>query len=380
MKLTRSRYQQGTVELRKRRLGESVWVYRFAERMEDGESRRRSVPLGTQSKYPTKSAATRAAAYWRERANESHRLESVKTISMAIERFKAEELSDRHSTRRSALVWLDHYVGAKWGKLPLEQIRAMEVRAWLRDLPLSGKSKGHIHGLMRQLFNAAMLWEWFPLQKNPMTLFRIEGSSMRTRKPIVLGVESFIAILDKIKREPFRTMVLTAMCIGPRRSEFIALKWLDFNWEKREVYIRRGIVDGVIGPVKTQYSESPMPLEESFVEVLLRWRRISEFADDEDWVFASPYSAGDMPYWPGGVNRNYLRKAGQQLGLGNVGWHSLRHTYRAWLDHVGAPPSVQQWLMRHSDIRTTMNIYGRAMPAGMREANSKVVNMVLRPN
>jgi integrase len=40
---------------------------------------------------------------------------------------------------------------------------------------------------------------------------------------------------------------------------------------------------------------------------------------------------------------------------------------------------VQQKLMRHADIRTTMNIYGGAFMESKRDANSKVVRMALRP-
>ena len=36
----------------------------------------------------------------------------------------------------------------------------------------------------------------------------------------------------------------------------------------------------------------------------------------------------------------------------------MRHSYRSWLDAVGTPVAVHQKLMRHADIRTTMNIYG----------------------
>ncbi len=35
------------------------------------------------------------------------------------------------------------------------------------------------------------------------------------------------------------------------------------------------------------------------------------------------------------------------------------HTYRSWLDAVAAKLPMQQKMMRHSDIRTTMNIYGQ---------------------
>jgi hypothetical protein len=40
---------------------------------------------------------------------------------------------------------------------------------------------------------------------------------------------------------------------------------------------------------------------------------------------------------------------------------------------------VQKKLMRHSDVRTTMNIYGAASSADMREAQFKVVQLALQP-
>jgi len=60
-------------------------------------------------------------------------------------------------------------------------------------------------------------------------------------------------------------------------------------------------------------------------------------------------------------------------------WHTFRHTYRSWLDETGAPMKVQQELMRHASIQTTMNVYGQAMSSSKREANGKVVEMVLKP-
>jgi integrase len=55
----------------------------------------------------------------------------------------------------------------------------------------------------------------------------------------------------------------------------------------------------------------------------------------------------------------------------------LRHSYRSWLGTTNAPVAVIKDLMRHADIRTTFNEYGNGLPAPMREANSKVVRMVL---
>jgi integrase len=49
-----------------------------------------------------------------------------------------------------------------------------------------------------------------------------------------------------------------------------------------------------------------------------------------------------------------------------------------WIDAVGTPIGVQQKLMRHSDICTTMNIYGDAATEDMREAHGKIVRLALQ--
>ena len=48
-----------------------------------------------------------------------------------------------------------------------------------------------------------------------------------------------------------------------------------------------------------------------------------------------------------------------------------------WIDAVGTPIGVQQKLMRYSDFRTTMNIYGDAMSEDMPQAHGKIVQMAL---
>jgi integrase len=62
--------------------------------------------------------------------------------------------------------------------------------------------------------------------------------------------------------------------------------------------------------------------------------------------------------------------------VGRLGWHSFRHTYSTLLNEYGTD-MVQQELLRHADIRTTMNIYTRAVPERLRKANRKVVRLLL---
>lgn len=82
-------------------------------------------------------------------------------------------------------------------------------------------------------------------------------------------------------------------------------------------------------------------------------------------------------HWPADSVNDAYRKARRAAGIGHVSSHSMRHSYRSWLDAVGTPVAVQQKLMRHADIRTTMNIYGDVVTDEMAQAASKVAGLAL---
>jgi integrase len=209
-----------------------------------------------------------------------------------------------------------------------------------------------------------------------MKLVRVRGTSKRRREPLVLGVDQFRLLIEGLG-EPFRTMVILDLATGLRCSELFALQWRDVLWDDRTLLVRRAIVTGVANDVKTKYSNAGMPLDAALADVLLSRRRKTLFKDPEDWVFASPFASGKTPWDPWGLERGHLIPAGIRCGIGRIGWHTFRHTFRTLLDETGAPMKVQQELMRHADIRTTMNVYGKAMDASKREAHGKVVRIVL---
>ena len=93
-------------------------------------------------------------------------------------------------------------------------------------------------------------------------------------------------------------------------------------------------------------------------------------------MFASPSQLGRLPWSSDAVGDAY-KKAAAAAGIPHVTTHSMRHTYRSWLDAVGTPIAVQQKLMRHADIRTTMNTYGDVVTDEMAHAASKVAGLAV---
>jgi integrase len=128
--------------------------------------------------------------------------------------------------------------------------------------------------------------------------------------------------------------------------------------------------------VKTVESRRNMPLDPSLMDVLKAWKQTSRFSATSDWMFASPSQLGRLPWSYDQVWRVY-KKAASAAGIGALGTHSLRHTYRSLLDSVGTPLTVQQKLMRHTDIRTTMNVDGDVITNQESEALAKIARLAL---
>ena len=129
--------------------------------------------------------------------------------------------------------------------------------------------------------------------------------------------------------------------------------------------------------MKTDESRKSLTIADELLERLKVWKQATEFPADGDWIFASPLKHGRLPYSYTGFWRE-LDCAGKEAGIGHMGTHTFRHSYRMWIDAVGTPIEVQQKHMWHADIRITMNIYGDAASADMRKAHGKIVQMALQ--
>lgn len=261
------------------------------------------------------------------------------------------------------------------GKSFITALQARPVEKWLESLDLAPKSRVHIRGILNTLWNYAMWRQDIPVQVNPISLVTVKGASKRIRQPRSLTVEQFRLLISHL-REPFGTMALLCVCFGLRISECLALRWEDVDWLNATLRVERGIVEQNVDDVKSDESRKALAVADELLERLNVWRQKTEFQGDGDWIFASPLKLGRLPYSYTGFWRE-LDRTGKTAGLGHLGTHTFRHSYRMWIDAIGTPIGVQQKLMRHADIRTTMNIYGDAASSDMRQAHSKIVQLAM---
>jgi integrase len=368
-----ARHKTGSVVFDKRR---KTWNFLW---WKDGK--RRSKLVGILKEFRTKGAAQRQAqsflpdAIGQPSENPTAREMETDTVRALAGRYERERLPSRHSTARMYRSWLRNHILPRWGDSPISEVQPRPIELWLRQLELSPKSKSHVRGMLHLLMEFAMWSGALEISRNPIDLVVVKGATKRTRQPRSLTVDEFRKFVQHLE-EPFRTMALLCVCFGLQISECLALKWCDVDWLNGKLRIERGIVRQQVDDVKTIYSQKRMSVDGELLAILTAWKQTTQFPTDGDWLFASPVQLGRLP-WSYPQILRVFHKAAERAGIGKLPTHTLRHSYRSWLDAVGTI-AVQQKLMRHTDIRTTMNLYGDVVTDEMAQAHSKVVGLALR--
>jgi hypothetical protein len=84
----------------------------------------------------------------------------------------------------------------------------------------SPKTRANLRSLVYSVFKCAERWELIEMGKNPIALVRVKDCSKRLTTPRVRTVKEKCALLPHFK-EPYRTMVIVAQCLGLRVREIV---------------------------------------------------------------------------------------------------------------------------------------------------------------
>jgi integrase len=299
------------------------------------------------------------------------------TVAQLATHFRHHELTHddgwrSYSTRRNYEFYLDRWVISRWGDFKLGDVCTIEVESWLRTLPLARSSRAKTRNLMSVLFNHALRYELF--DRNPIKLVR-QSAKRRTAPNVLTAAEIKVLLAHLALRE--RTLVLLAVSTGLRQSELFALKWGDVDFCGGALNVTRSIVYGVVGRCKTEASQKPVPLHPILAEALLHWKDRCRYRESGDWVFANEHHRGRHPYWGQAILRNVVHPIAEEAGIKKrIGWHTFRHTYSTLLRSLGTEFKVMQELLRHSSLRSTMDIYTQAVTPAKQAAQAAVLSLV----
>jgi integrase len=369
----RERYQHGSVRKVPRAQG-FAWEFRFYATAPDGK-RKLKVQTFDAARYPTERDVRKAVEGQLSALNAGTLGGKVAaTLGTIIDRYMTEEFPAlRHSTQTTNKSLIDLHVRPKWEEVRLADVTAIAVKQWLDKLPFGAASKVRTRNMISKLLDLAMLWEYIPVNRNPMELIRVKGSTKRLKQITIITPAQFKALVDALP-EPYNIMVLVTGCLGLRVSETLGLKWADFDFDERTLSIGQVFAHGRVQNVpKTDASGGEIPVHPKLCAILQEWR--GKQTHELSWVFAGAKTGS--PFSDATILNNYLKPAAKELGIQGLGWHTLRHSYKSWMAAANIGPAQMKDLMRHSDISTTMDVYGRTLTPEMREANALVAGQLL---
>lgn len=371
--------QQGSLIRSNRKRGPDVWQFRWSERGPQGRRIYRKRVIGTVCQYSDADSARKAVTGLLAEINSDDLPHGPlpMTVAEVCDHFDQRELTKdntwrSYSTKKTYKAYLKRWIIPEWGALDLSGVRTIEVESWLRRLPLAKSSCAKIRGLLSVLFNHACRYELF--DRNPIRLVR-QGAKRRSA-PSVLTPAEIKALLGGLNLRE-RTLVLLAASTGLRQSELFGMKWCDIDFAQHTMNVVRSIVYGVVGPCKTESSQKPVPVHPTVLEALGKWRQLCRYNKSDDWVFASRRYRGRKPIWGQAILRKYIRPTAQRVGIQKrLGWHTFRHTYSTLLRSVGTEFKVMQELLRHSSLRSTLDVYTQAISPAKHAAQAAVLALV----
>jgi integrase len=372
--------QQGSIIRSERKHGPAVWQFRWSDIGPQGQRVYRKRVVGTVEEYASAQAIRDSVKglIAKPRSRDDLRMKPVAmTVADLCQHFQQRELVHddnwrSYSTRRNYSFLLDRWIIPRWGDYELSEIRTIELESWLRSLARARSTCAKIRNLMSVLFNHAWRYELF--DRNPIKLVR-QSAKRRTAPNVLIPAEIKLLLDNLALRE--RTLVLLAASTGLRQSELFALKWGDIDFSQGTMNVTRSIAYGIVGRCKTEASQKPVPVHPMLAAALIHWRDRCRYRESDDWIFANEHHRGRHPYWGQVILRRLIRPVAERIGIKKrIGWHTFRHTYSTLLRSVGTEFKVMQELLRHSSLRSTIDIYTQAVTPAKHAAQAAVLSLV----
>jgi len=200
---------------------------------------------------------------------------------------------------------------------------------------------------------------------------------------MILTPQQAFAVLTKLK-EPERTLTLLAAATGLRISECLGLQWQDVSFEHSQIHVRRTWTCGAIGVPKSKASQAPVPLHPLLAESMQEWKDATPYSQPTEWVFPSMRCKGKQPRTANMLVEDHLRPAAVAAGLltehdpRRFGFHNLRHSLASFLVRSKTDPKTVQALLRHSDVKTTLQLYAHSVSEDRLAAQGEVLDAILQ--
>jgi integrase len=279
------------------------------------------------------------------------------------------------------------HISPDLGRHQLAKLTPQHVQALLRrkeDAGLSARSVQYMRTVLRTALARAEKWEL--VSRNVAALVdspKVEHIEIRPWTQ-----EEAEAFLNKAKPDRLGPLFSVALALGLRKAEALGLQWADVDLDDRRLYVRHQLqrIKGrglVLKTPKTAKSRRVLPLPDPTV-VALRAHKVKQLEErllagprwkETDFVFTTSIGT---PIEPTNVNKHFNRLVAA-AGVPKQRFHDQRHWCATLLLAQGVAPRVVMELLGHTQISTTMDLYGHVLDEDRRAAADLMGHVLSRP-
>lgn len=265
-----------------------------------------------------------------------------------------------------------------FGTLPLEDLRARHVEAWIAEQLNAGRGRVIVYRVastLRTALNSAVRAR--RLAYNPAQY--CVPTRPRAAERVCWDPQQAAAFLHHNARhyadqlsDLFEVMIGTGM----RRGEILGLHWTDVHLAEHTLFVRWSLSavnnnELHLGPPKTRASRNWIALSPRVAAAFRRQAAIHRRLQPASTplgglVFAGSDGAPLRPQWV----LDQLRRRSTELALPRIGLHDLRHTAATIMISSGIPVAIVSKTLRHSTLATTVNLYGHLLKYAAHDATS----------
>ena len=275
------------------------------------------------------------------------------------------------------------YIVPELGRVQLSQLMPGQLQGlyskWL-DKGLSHATIRYHHAVIHNALKSAV--KWGLLGRNVCDAVEVPN---KQRKDMQIWDESeILKFLDYAKDSKYYEPFYLALFSGMRRSELLALRWVDVDLLLSQIHVTRGLQQLkdnslVFTQPKSEKSRPTIALPPSATLLLKDYRdRIAlekavkgKMLNEDDLLFTRDNGKPIRP--------NTLTYAWKILvatcGLKKIRLHDARHSHASLLLAQGVHPKIVQERLGHATIAMTLDTYSHVAPGLQEKAAAQFDNL-----